>query len=90
MDAVFRALADPTRRSLLDRLYEEDGQSLTALEGRLPMTRIGVMNHLRVLDTIEDIELVAVADPVADVLSQTLTTVRPDVRGYARPEQMLQ
>ncbi len=50
MDAVFRALADPTRRSLLDRLYEEDGQSLTALEGRLPMTRIGVMKHLRVLE----------------------------------------
>jgi uncharacterized protein YndB with AHSA1/START domain len=50
MDAVFRALADPTRRSLLDQLYEEDGQSLTALEGRLPMTRIGVMKHLRVLE----------------------------------------
>jgi uncharacterized protein YndB with AHSA1/START domain len=50
MDEVFRALADPTRRSLLDRLYEEDGQTLTALEGRLPMTRIGVMKHLRVLE----------------------------------------
>src|SRR5688500_5922081 len=50
MDAVFKALADPTRRSLLDQLYEEDGQSLTALEGRLPMTRIGVMKHLRVLE----------------------------------------
>ncbi len=50
MDEVFRALADPTRRSLLDQLYEEDGQSLTALEGRLPMTRIGVMKHLRVLE----------------------------------------
>jgi uncharacterized protein YndB with AHSA1/START domain len=50
MDAVFRALADPTRRNLLDQLYEEDGQSLTALEGRLPMTRIGVMKHLRVLE----------------------------------------
>src|SRR5215510_11222959 len=50
MDAVFRALADPTRRSLLDALYEEDGQSLTALERRLPMTRIGVMKHLRVLE----------------------------------------
>jgi uncharacterized protein YndB with AHSA1/START domain len=50
VDAVFRALADPTRRSLLDQLYEEDGQSLTALEGRLPMTRIGVMKHLRVLE----------------------------------------
>jgi len=50
MDAVFRALADPTRRSLLDTLYEEDGQTLSALERRLPMTRIGVMKHLRVLE----------------------------------------
>jgi uncharacterized protein YndB with AHSA1/START domain len=50
MDAVFKALADPTRRSLLDELYREDGQSLTALERRLPMTRIGVMKHLRVLE----------------------------------------
>ena len=50
MDAVFRALADPTRRSLLDELYREDGQTLTALERRLPMTRIGVMKHLRVLE----------------------------------------
>ena len=50
MDAVFRALADPTRRSLLDELYEEDGQTLSALERRLPMTRIGVMKHLRVLE----------------------------------------
>jgi uncharacterized protein YndB with AHSA1/START domain len=51
MDTVFRALADPTRRSLLDSLYEEDGQTLTALEGRLPMTRIGVMKHLRILES---------------------------------------
>jgi uncharacterized protein YndB with AHSA1/START domain/DNA-binding transcriptional ArsR family regulator len=50
MDAVFRALADPTRRSLLDELFEEDGQSLSALERRLPMTRFGVMKHLRVLE----------------------------------------
>ena len=50
MDAVFKALADPTRRKLLDRLYEKDGQTLSALEGRLPMTRIGVMKHLRVLE----------------------------------------
>lgn len=50
MDAVFRALADPTRRSLLDELFERDGQTLGALERRLPMTRFGVMKHLRVLE----------------------------------------
>ena len=50
MDDVFRALADPTRRSLLDELFEEDGQTLSALERRLPMTRFGVMKHLRVLE----------------------------------------
>src|SRR3954449_5806981 len=50
MDEVFRALADPTRRSLLDELYREDGQTLKALEQRLPMTRIGVMKHLKVLE----------------------------------------
>src|SRR3989440_12116328 len=50
MDSVFRALADPTRRSLLDELFKEDGQTLTALEERLPMTRFGVMKHLRVLE----------------------------------------
>jgi uncharacterized protein YndB with AHSA1/START domain len=50
MDPVFRALADPTRRSLLDELFKQDGQSLSALEGRLPMTRFGVMKHLRVLE----------------------------------------
>jgi len=50
MDDVFRALADPTRRSLLDELYRCDGQTLSALEARLPMTRFGVMKHLRVLE----------------------------------------
>jgi len=50
MDEVFKALADPTRRGLLDELYREDGQSLTALERRLPMTRIAVMKHLKVLE----------------------------------------
>src|SRR3954469_4194640 len=49
MDAVFRALADPTRRGLLDELFREDGQTLSSLEARLPMTRFGVMKHLRVL-----------------------------------------
>jgi uncharacterized protein YndB with AHSA1/START domain len=50
VDAVFRALADPTRRSLLDELFEQDGQTLTALVERLPMTRFGVMKHLKVLE----------------------------------------
>ena len=47
---MFRALADPTRRSLLDELFREDGQTLSALEGRLPMTRFGVMKHLKQLE----------------------------------------
>src|SRR4051812_3401713 len=46
VDAVFKALADPTRRALLDELFARDGQTLTALEGRLAMTRFGVMKHL--------------------------------------------
>lgn len=50
MDDVFRALADPTRRGLLDELFKEDGQTLSALEQRLPMTRFGVMKHLKVLE----------------------------------------
>src|SRR3954464_1295119 len=50
MDDVFRALADPTRRSLLDELFKQDGQTLSALQQRLTMTRFGVMKHLRVLE----------------------------------------
>ena len=50
MDDVFKALADPTRRSLLDQLFQEDGQTLSALEQRLQMTRFGVMKHLRQLE----------------------------------------
>ena len=50
MDEVFKAFADPTRRSLLDELFAEDGQTLSALEQRLPMTRYGVMKHLKVLE----------------------------------------
>jgi uncharacterized protein YndB with AHSA1/START domain len=50
MDDVFKALADPTRRSLLDELFKQDGQTLSALEERLPMTRFGVMKHLKVLE----------------------------------------
>ena len=50
MDVVFRALADPTRRGLLDQLFQQDGQTLSALSRRLSMTRFGVMKHLRVLE----------------------------------------
>jgi DNA-binding transcriptional ArsR family regulator len=49
-DRVFKALADPTRRLLLDRLYQRDGRTLTELESELAMTRFGVMKHLRVLE----------------------------------------
>ena len=49
-DLVFKALADPTRRHLLDRLFERDGRSLVQLEADLEMTRFGVMKHLRVLE----------------------------------------
>jgi uncharacterized protein YndB with AHSA1/START domain len=50
VDQVFRALADPTRRSLLDELFREDGQTLGALEERFAMTRFGVMKHLKQLE----------------------------------------
>jgi DNA-binding transcriptional ArsR family regulator len=49
-DRVFKALADPTRRLLLDRLFVRDGRTLTELESALEMTRFGVMKHLRVLE----------------------------------------
>lgn len=49
-DDVFRALADPTRRSLLDKLFKEDGLTLSALVEKLPMTRFGVMKHLALLE----------------------------------------
>jgi DNA-binding transcriptional ArsR family regulator len=49
-DRVFKALADPTRRALLDRLFVRDGQTLTELESGVEMTRFGVMKHLRVLE----------------------------------------
>lgn len=47
---MFRALADPTRRALLDELFRQDAQTLTELEGRFEMTRFGVMKHLRQLE----------------------------------------
>jgi DNA-binding transcriptional ArsR family regulator len=49
-DPVFKALADPTRRHLLDRLFERDGRTLTELESELEMSRFGVMKHLRILE----------------------------------------
>ena len=49
-DPIFRALADPTRRHLLDRLFERDGRTLTELTEDLEMTRFGVMKHLRILE----------------------------------------
>jgi DNA-binding transcriptional ArsR family regulator len=54
-DRVFKALADPTRRFLLDLLFRRDGRTLTELESELEMTRFGVAKHLRVL---EDADLV--------------------------------
>ena len=50
IDDVFKALADPTRRRLLDELFEQDGQTLSALEQRLPMSRFGDAKHLKVLE----------------------------------------
>jgi DNA-binding transcriptional ArsR family regulator len=50
MDLVFKALADPTRRDLLDALFEKDGQTLSALVDRFAMTRIGVAKHLGLLE----------------------------------------
>jgi len=50
MDEVFKAMADPSRRTLLDALFDRDGQTLSALEEQLPMTRFGVMKHLKVLE----------------------------------------
>ena len=49
-DRVFKALADPSRRLLLDLLFARDGRTLTELESELDMTRFGVMKHLRVLE----------------------------------------
>src|SRR4051812_43375136 len=54
-DRVFKALADPTRRFLLDLLFQRDGRTLTELESELEMTRFGVAKHLKVL---EDADLV--------------------------------
>jgi DNA-binding transcriptional ArsR family regulator len=57
IDKVFKALADPTRRRLLDQLHQENGQTLGALCGHMDMTRQAVTQHLQIL---EDANLVAV------------------------------
>ncbi|RSM83094.1 transcriptional regulator [Amycolatopsis sp. WAC 01375] len=49
-DLVFKALADPTRRFLLDRLFARDGRTLTDLESEVDMSRFGVMKHLKLLE----------------------------------------
>lgn len=51
-DRVFKALSDPARRRLLDRLFEREGRTLTDLANRMAMTRFGVMKHLRVLEDV--------------------------------------
>lgn len=50
LHSVFKALADPSRRFLLDLLFERDGRTLSELEAELDMTRFGVMKHLKVLE----------------------------------------
>jgi len=52
-DLVFKALADPTRRLLLDRLFARDGRTLTELESDVDMTRFGLMKHLRVVEAAD-------------------------------------
>jgi DNA-binding transcriptional ArsR family regulator len=52
-DIVFKALADPSRRLLLDRLFERDGRTLGDLASQLEMSRFGAMKHLRVLEEAE-------------------------------------
>jgi DNA-binding transcriptional ArsR family regulator len=49
-DKVFKALADPTRRFLLDLLFQRDGRTQSELEAEIEMTRFGVAKHLKVLE----------------------------------------
>lgn len=58
MDAVFKALADPTRRALLDRLYEENGLTLSQLCAQLGMTRQAVTQHLALLEAADLVVIV--------------------------------
>ena len=73
METVFRALADPTRRALLDALYEQDGQTLLALTADRGMTRIAVAKHLRLLE-----EAGLVRHPAPGTREVPLPQRRPD------------
>src|SRR6185437_12288617 len=75
MDEVFRALADPTRRSLLDELFRQDGQTLSALEERFPISRFGVMKHLNPVPIrlVHDRWVSKYAEPWAATLSELKT-----------------
>ena len=92
MESVFKALADPTRRSLLDALREEDGQTLSQLEAALPLTRFGVAKHLKALETAGLVSRVRRgrfthhylnAVPIAEALARWIEPYRvaPAVRG---------
>lgn len=58
MDAVFKALADESRRTLLDELYRDNGQTLTQLSGHLDMTRQAVAKHLALLEAADLVAVV--------------------------------
>jgi DNA-binding transcriptional ArsR family regulator len=81
-DRVFKALADPTRRFLLDRLFARDGRTLTELESELEMTRFGVMKHLRVL---EEANLVVTRriDKYAERQVSALADLKTELEGTA-------
>ena len=92
MDSVFRALADPSRRTLLDALREEDGRTLSELESRLAMSRFGVAKHLKALEAAGLVNRVRRgrfthhyldAVPLAEALARwiELYRVAPAIRG---------
>lgn len=58
MDDVFKALADPTRRELLDRLFERNGRTLGELCAELPITRQAATKHLRILEAANLVSVV--------------------------------
>ena len=90
MESVFKALADPTRRSLLDALREEDGQTLSQLEAALPLTRFGVAKHLKALEAAGLVSRVRRgrfthhylnALPIAEALAEWTRPYAPAIRG---------